>query len=155
MLTLEELRRRSLLKLIIISISLIIPLTVVLVMSIGDFDFSKNSFYNIWEPYSHSFPYILLASFYIWLIYKVVDYSLILKSNEYAEKKIRYKNDERIRYIYMFTNSLASKIYIYVLSVSILFASFIKQEYFWPLICAFGLHWVIQISVYLYYRNKI
>ncbi|MCR5350266.1 MAG: hypothetical protein K6E20_04665 [Acholeplasmatales bacterium] len=155
MLTKEELRRRSKYKLIVMIISVILPISVVIIFSIGDFDFSDDSVYNKWKPISYAFPYVLLAGFLAWLIYKIVDYALIIKSDKYLDKKFIYKNDERIRYIYRFTNSLASKIFIYSLSVLILIATFFKHEYFWPLLGVFVLHWICQISVYIYYRNKI
>ena len=155
MLTKEELRRRSKYKLIVMIISVILPITIVIVFSVGDFDFSDDSVYNRWAPFSYVLPYLLLGSFLAWLIYKIVDYSLIIKSDKYLEKKLIYKNDERVKYIYRFTNALASKIFIYILSLLVIGARYFKHDYFWPLLAVFILHWICVGSVYFYYRNKI
>ena len=80
--TIEDLRKRSKLRLIVMSLSMTLPIFIVFLLGFGGFEFGENSVFLVFEP----LPYIVCGVFIAWLIYKVCNYAVILRNDKYAEK---------------------------------------------------------------------
>ena len=93
--TLEELKKRSVKRLIVMSLSTILPIVIVIVLGVGQYSFSNDSVFKDFA----GLPYMLCALFLAWLVYKIVDYILVLKNDDYANKKLIKRNDERNKFI--------------------------------------------------------
>ena len=146
----KELRKESKLKLIIMSLSLILPILVVIIMYIIDFSFITNSVFSS-LPFV---PGVICGIFALYIIAKIIKYMRILKDDEYANKVVIIKNDERSKFIVTNANNLASKIFIYVMGVFLIVAAFFWQSIFYTAIGIFIFFIVVRLIVLIYYRKK-
>lgn len=149
--SLEELRKKTKLKLTVMSISMILPIIIVIVMGIGQFEIGESKSVFKAAPWV---PYALCFIFLGYLVYKNVNYICILKSNEYANKVLVQKTDERNKFIKLNAKSLSNKIFIYAVCVVAIFSAFIDYQYFYTCIVIFVVYLVIYYLVLLYYTKK-
>ena len=149
---LSELLRRTKLKLIVMSTSLILPIVVLIVMSINAFDWigKENSIFEN-APYV---VYIVSALFIGWIIYKIVKYTLILCKPDFANNQLVKKTDERIKYLKLKANSLTYKIFLYVMGVATIFCAFVNWGYFFFSVGVFIAFLVIHGIVLLVFLKK-
>lgn len=149
--SLEELKSKTKIKLTVMSISMLLPIIIIVVMGLGQWKIgeSKSVFFEApWVPYT------VCAIFLGYLVYKNVNYIRILKCEEYANKVLIAKNDERNRCIKLNAKSLSSKIFIYAVGVVAIFCAFIDYQYFFTCIVIFAGYLVIYYLVILYYSKK-
>ena len=153
----EKFLKFTKLKLIIMSISTLTPIIIVVVMSIlGNYLMSLQNtiFQDILKTDMMVFTYLLLAVFEGVIIYKVVRYLRIVSNNEYAKQEFIKKNDERNRFIKTTSNNLVTKIFIYVLVVSAIFAAFTNRVLFYTLLALLATYLIIYIAVNIHYFRK-
>ena len=146
----KELRKQTKLKIIIMSLSLILPIAVVIIMYIIDFSFINNSVFS-------SFPFVpgvICGLFALYILIKIYKYFRILKDDEYAKTVVVVKNDERSKFIVTNANNLTSKIFIYVMGVFLIVTAFFWQSIFYTAAGIFIFFIVVKILVWLVYRNK-
>ena len=147
----ENLRKVTKIKLIVMLLSMTLPLAVVLVMALGRFEeIYENSIFLEFPP----LPYILAVMVEGYLLYKNARYIKILKDDEFAEYVLVKKNDERNKSISLLSNALVHKIFMYVLGVTLIFTAFMNAGYFYivaSLVLAFA---IIHILVAVYYHKK-
>lgn len=147
----DNLRKITKIKLIVMLLSMTLPLAVVLVMALGRFEaIYENSIFLEFQP----LPYILAVLVEAYLLYKNLRYVKILKDDEFAEYVLVKKNDERNKAISLYSNALVHKIFMYVLGVALIFTAFMDAGYFYvvgALVLAFA---IIHIAVGIYYHRK-
>ncbi len=146
----ENLRKVTKIKLGVMLSSMTLPIAIVIVMAVGRFEFTNESIFYYWAP----LPYIICALVEAYLAYKNYRYIKILKDNEYADYCLIKKNDERNKAIRLHTNTLAIKIFAYVLAVVLVFTAFLAKELFifaGSMALAFI---IIQLAVSFYYKKK-
>ena len=149
--SLEELKVKTKIKLTVMSISMLLPIIIVIVMGLGQWKIGESKAVFFEAPWA---PYTVCAIFLGYLIYKNVNYIRILKCDDYANKVLVSKNDERNKFIKLNAKSLSSKIFIYAVSVVAIFCAFIDYQYFYTCIVIFVGYLVIYYLVLLYYTKK-
>ena len=149
--SLEELKAKTKIKLTVMSISMLLPIIIVIVMGLGQWKIGESKAVFFEAPWV---PYTVCAIFLGYLIYKNVNYIRILKCDDYANKVLVSKNDERNKFIKLNAKSLSSKIFIYAVSVVAIFCAFIDYQYFYTCIVIFVGYLVIYYLVLLYYTKK-
>lgn len=147
--TIEDLRKRSKLRLIVMSLSMTLPIFIVFLLGFGGFEFGENSVFLVFEP----LPYIVCGVFLAWLIYKVCNYAVILRNDKYAEKVLIKKNDERNKFIKVKSYGLASQIFIYVMGVGCILTAFIDKSAFYSFLAVFGAFVLIEVIVRIVYKK--
>lgn len=146
----ENLRKVSKIKLGVMLSSMILPIAIVIVMAVGDFEFTNDSIFSKWQP----LPYIICVIVEAYLVYKNYKYVKIIRDDEYADYYLIKKNDERNKAIRLHTNALVQKIFIYVLAVVMVFTAFLNIDYFILASCIALAFLIIHIAVSLYYNKK-
>ncbi|MBR6072219.1 MAG: hypothetical protein IKP77_05225 [Acholeplasmatales bacterium] len=148
----EELINRTKIKLIVMSSSLILPIAILFIMSFDSFDWvEKDNSIFVNAPYV---PYIASAILFGWIGWKLVKYIRILKSEDFANKVLIGKTDERIKYLKMRANALTYKIFLYVMGVAVIFCAFINWGYFFFSIGVLIVFLVIHGIVYFVFLKK-
>lgn len=148
----EELINRTKIKLIVMSSSLILPIAILFIMSFDSFDWvEKDNSIFVNAPYV---PYIASAILFGWIGWKLVKYIRILKSDDFANKVLIGKTDERIKYLKMRANALTYKIFLYVMGVAVIFCAFINWGYFFFSIGVLIVFLVIHGIVYFVFLKK-
>jgi hypothetical protein len=148
--TLEELKKRSVKRLIVMSLSTILPIVIVIVLGVGQYSFSNDSVFKDFA----GLPYMLCVLFLAWLVYKIVDYILVLKNDDYANKKLIKRNDERNKFIKLKSGALSGKIFIYVMGLACILTAFFSKIVFYTCVSSFGIFILIELIVNLVYYNK-
>lgn len=149
--SLDELRSKTKLKLTVMSISMLLPIIVVIVMGVGQFEIGESKSIFNFAPWV---PYALCVIFLGYLIYKNVKYIRILKNDKFANKVLISKCDERNKFIKLNAKSLSNKIFIYAVAVVAIFCAFIDYQYFYTCIVIFVVYLTIYYLVLLYYSKK-
>ena len=145
----EKLRSLTKIKLIIMSISTITPILVIILFAVV-FDIIDNSVFNE-QPWV---PYVLALIFEGYLVFKNVKYIRILINDEFANKVLIKKSDERNKFIEQKTANLASKIFIYILSIYTIYSAFMRTGYFIPAVSILIVFIIVQMIVKLVYTKK-
>ena len=146
----ESLRKVCKIKLAVMLSSMTLPIAIVIVMAVGRFEFSNDSIFVDWQP----LPYIICALVEAYLIYKNYRYVKILRDDEYADYYLIKKNDERNKSIRLHANSLAHKIFIYVLAVVLVFTAFLQKQDFYIVGGIALAYLIIHVAVLFYYNKK-
>lgn len=148
----DDLKKRTRIKLIVMSLSLTLPIAILFIMSFDSFEWveKENSIF-VNAPYV---PYIASGFFMGWIVYKIVKYILILRNPEFANKRLVEKTDERIRYLKLRANSLTYKIFLYVMGVAVIFCAFVNWGYFYFSVGVFIVFLVIHYIVYIVFMKK-
>ena len=121
-------------------------------MSFDSFDWvEKDNSIFVNAPYV---PYIASAILFGWIGWKLVKYIRILKSEDFANKVLIGKTDERIKYLKMRANALTYKIFLYVMGVAVIFCAFINWGYFFFSIGVLIVFLVIHGIVYFVFLKK-
>ena len=149
--SLEELKSKTKIKLTVMSISMLLPIIIIVVMGLGQWKIGESKAVFFEAPWV---PYTVCAIFLGYLIYKNVKYKCKKKNDEYANKILVSKNDERNKCIKLNAKSLSSKIFIYAVSVVAIFCAFIDYQYFYTCIVIFAGYLVIYYLVLLFYSKK-
>lgn len=147
---LERLRKTTKRKLIVMILSAFLPLLIVIIMSLPLFNLSDNSIF----AKAHFLPPILCIAFEIYIVYKIIVHIRILKDDDFANKKLIIRNDERIRYIKLRCNALIQKTFIYVMGVATLFAAFVDVIVFYSLAAVLIAFLLIYIILFSFYSRK-
>ncbi len=146
--TLEHLRRVSKIKLIIMSLSTLLPILILFVMEL----IPKNE--NSAVPDLVIFRYGILVLLEGYIGIKIANYIRILTNVDYAENELLKKNDERNRFIKLKTDSMTIKIAIYALGIAMIVTAFINRWIFYTLLFVLLTYIVAYAFVKLYYWKK-
>lgn len=148
----NDIIKRTKIKIIVMSLSLILPIVVLIVMSLDSLNWveKENSIF-VKAPYV---PYIASFFFMGWIVYKIVKYILIVANEDFRNKIAIKKQDERIKYLKLRANSLTYKIFLYVMGVVTIFCAFINWGYFFFSVSVFFIFLLIHGIVYLVFCKR-
>jgi len=148
----NDLIKRTKIKLLVMSLSLILPIVVLIVMSVDSFDWvrKQNSVF-VKAPYV---TYIASGLFLGWIVYKIVKYILIITKEDFANKVCIKKTDERIKYLKLRANALTYKIFIYMMGVATIVCAYVDWGYFLFSIVVFVIFVALHGIVYLVFTKR-
>lgn len=145
----EKLRKGIKIRLIVMSLSTVLPIILMILFELPVF---KQQFviYNDLVVLRYAI-FVLLEGYIGFKIYRYVRFFC---DAEYADLVALRKNDERLNFIRLKTNALAIKIFIYVCGIALITVGFFNAIVFYTLLSILGSVLVIYLFVYLYYSRK-
>ena len=147
---LDEFKKKTIYRLIIMILSTFAPIIIVVVFSVVDFKFTEGSLYK-----KYAFiPPIMVAIFEIGLISYIVHLILLLVNENYRAKMDIKKHDERLIYLKMRSDAVVFKFCIYLLAVVTIVTLFTNIYHFILCISLFISFVLIKFFVYLYYLRN-
>lgn len=144
----SHLIRVTKIKLIIMSLSTLLPIILLILFELPFF--TNFEVYRDLVVLRYAF-FVLLEAYIGFKIYK---YIRILCDIEYCELTILRKNDERLNYIKLRTNAMVIKIFIYVCGIALIVAGFFNSFVFYTLLCVLTTVLLIFVSIFIYFRKK-
>lgn len=146
---LEHLKKSTKIKLIVMSLSTVLP---ILLLIFFELPFLRDNFVVYKDLVVLRYAIFVLLEGYI--CFKIYKYIRVLCDIEYAELSVLRKNDERLNYIKLRTNAMVIKIFIYVCSIALIVAGFFNAFVFYTLLCILMSVLIIFVSVYIYFNKK-
>ena len=147
---LEKLRKSTRIKIVFMSISIALPIILVLVMA----SLSRKYFSDYVNISVKVLTFIVLAIGEAFVITKVVRYGIILGSEKYAQKILIIKNDEREIFIRQKSAVFTIKMLFYLMLIAILVTGFLNTTIFVTLCIACGVLFLTSVITSLYYKKK-
>lgn len=147
---LEKLRKSTKIKIVFMSISIALPIILVLVMA----SLSRKYFSDYVNISVKVLTFIVLAIGEAFVITKVVGYGIILGSEKYAQKILIIKNDEREIFIRQKSAVFTIKMLFYLMLIAILVTGFLNTTIFVTLCIACGVLFLTSVITSLYYKKK-
>ncbi len=129
----EKLRKGIKIRLIVMSLSTVLPIILMILFELPVF---KQQFviYNDLVVLRYAI-FVLLEGYIGFKIYRYVRFFC---DAEYADLVALRKNDERLNFIRLKTNALAIKIFIYVCGIALITAGFFNAIVFYTLLSILG-----------------
>ena len=147
----EHLLKWTKIKLIIMSLSTILPILLLVTFQFWIEDLlQEGSAVNDLVVFRYGI-FVLLEG-YIGL--KIAKYAKILTSVDYASSEIIRKNDERNKFIKLKTESFTIKILLYLMGIALIVTAFINRYIFYTLLGVLLVNLVVYFIVKLYYSKK-
>ena len=119
---LEHLKKVSKIKLLIMSLSTLLPILILVFMEL----IPENKESAVYDLIIFRYGIFVLLEGYIGI--KIANYIRILTNVDYASNELIKKNDERNKYIRLKTESLTIKIAIYTLGIALIVTAFINRR---------------------------
>ncbi len=145
----EKLRKGVKTRLIVMSLSTILPIILLIAF---DLPFFKERFVVYNDLVFLRYAIFVLLEGYIG--FKIYRYIRFFCDVEYADLYALRKTDERLNFILLKTNALAIKIFIYMSGIALIIAGFFNSFVFYTLLSVLGAVLVIYLFVYIYYSKK-
>lgn len=145
----EHLRKTSKIKLIIMSLATLLPLSILFIM-----EFIPASNINSALPDLIIFRYGIFVLLEGYIGIKISTYIRILTNVDFATNEVIKRNDERNRFIKLKTESLSIKIAIYAIGIALIVTAFINRYIFYTLLSMLLSYIVIYFLVKIYYWKK-
>ena len=145
---LEKLRKTTKIKLIIMSLSTLLPIIILLTM-----DLIPNINQNSALPDLIIFRYGILALLEGYIGVKICIYIRILANNDFAEAEVIKRNDERNKYIKMKSYAMTIKVSLYLLGIALIVTAFINRMIFYTLLGVLLAGLIVYLIVLIYYAN--
>ncbi len=145
----EHLRKTSKIKLIIMSLATLLPLSILFIM-----EFIPTSNINSALPDLIIFRYGIFVLLEGYIGIKISTYIRILTNVDFATNEVIKRNDERNRFIKLKTESLSIKIAIYAVGIALIVTAFINRYIFYTLLSMLLSYIVIYFLVKIYYWKK-
>lgn len=146
---LEKLRKTTKIKLIIMSLSTLLPIIILLTM-----DLIPNINQNSALPDLIIFRYGILALLEGYISVKICIYIRILANNDFAEAEVIKRNDERNKYIKMKSYAMTIKVSLYLLGIALIVTAFINRMIFYTLLGVLLAGLIVYFIELIYYANK-
>lgn len=146
---LEKLRKTTKIKLIIMSLSTLLPIIILLTM-----DLIPNINQNSALPDLIIFRYGILALLEGYIGVKICIYIRILANNDFAEAEVIKRNDERNKYIKMKSYAMTIKVSLYLLGIALIVTAFINRMIFYTLLGVLLAGLIVYLIELIYYANK-
>ncbi|HIT43774.1 TPA: hypothetical protein IAA91_02945 [Candidatus Avacholeplasma faecigallinarum] len=145
----EHLRKTSKIKLIIMSLATLLPLSILFIM-----EFIPINNINSALPDLIIFRYGIFVLLEGYIGIKISTYIRILTNVDFATNEVIKRNDERNRFIKLKTESLSIKIAIYAVGIALIVTAFINRYIFYTLLSMLLSYIVIYFLVKIYYWKK-
>ena len=146
---LEKLRKTTKIKLIMMSLSTLLPIIILLTM-----DLIPNINQNSALPDLIIFRYGILALLEGYIGVKICIYIRILANNDFAEAEVIKRNDERNKYIKMKSYAMTIKVSLYLLGIALIVTAFINRMIFYTLLGVLLAGLIVYFIELIYYANK-
>lgn len=145
-----RLKKMAKIKLIVTSLGLLLPLLLLIILEIYSTVISK------FEVLTDLliFRYAIFIILEVFLIYKIYTYISIGHNEEYANKFLIAKNDERNSYIKMKTNSKTVELVLYFLGIGLISTAFTQRMIFYTLLAVFICFILTYLITRLWYSKK-
>lgn len=147
---LEKLRKSTKIKIVFMSISIALPIILVLLMA----NLSHKYFSDYVNISVKVLTFIVLAIGEAFVITKVALYGMILGSEKYAQKVLIVKNDEREIFIRQKSAVFTIKMLFYLLLIAILVTGFLSTPIFITLCIVGGVLFLTSLITSFYYKKK-
>lgn len=145
----EKMRKGIIIRLIVMSLSTLLPILLLILFNLPFFK-EKFKVYN--DLFVLRYAIFILLEAYI--IFKIYRYIRFLVDDEYQNKFILTRTDERLNFIKLKTNALVIKVFIYVCGIALITAGFFDAIVFYTLLGILGVVLIIYLFVYIYYSKK-
>ena len=145
----EHLRKSTKIKLIVMSLSVILP---ILLLVLFEFAFFKEKVVVYQDLVVLRYAIFVLLEGYIGV--KIYNYVRILTDIDYADMTLIRKNDERLNYIRLRTNAMVIKIFIYMCGIALIITGFFNAYIFYTLLSILVVVLLIYLFVYIYFSKK-
>lgn len=146
----ENVKKTAKKRIILLSLAMLLPILIVVLYSNIEILRYDATIFNdyLW------LLIIAVVLFESYIVVRIIHNILIITNSKYLEKRMIIKNDERNKYIWLKTNAMSFKLFVYILGVFTILSAFIMKEYFY--LSAFILigFIILQLIVYLIYRRK-
>lgn len=144
---LETLKKHTLYKLIVMYLAIFLP--IILVTTLESFLNNNLKVDSMW------YRYLAFGFFELAIIYKIVNYHLILASPKYRDMILVRLNDERISFIKMKSLNLCFKIVLFINAVGLVVAGFFNEIAFYGLLAEIFVMIVTYVATRIYFSKKI
>ncbi|MCM1131002.1 MAG: hypothetical protein NC310_03060 [Roseburia sp.] len=145
----EKLRKGIKIRLIVMSLSAVLPIILLVLFSLP---FFKKQFVVYSDLFFLRYAIFVLLEGYIG--FKIYRYIRFFCDTEYADFFVLRKTDERLNYIRLKTNAMVIKIFIYVCGIALIIAGFFNSAVFYTLLSILCAVLLIYLFVYLVYSKK-
>lgn len=145
---LDHLRKNSKIKLIIMSLATILPILLLVIFEL----IPNNDESALADLIIIRYGILVLLEGYIGI--KIYNYIKILTSVDYAQSEVIKRNDERIKFIKLKTESMTIKVCIYALGIALIVTAFINRFIFYTILSVVLFAVVTFLVVKLYYTKK-
>lgn len=145
----EAIKKYTKIKLLVMALSTLLPI-ILLVL------FGQKFFKDYFVVYNDLvvLRYVIFALLEGYILFKIYRYIRILKDEDYCEKVILRKTDERLKFIGLKSHYLAIKIFIYVCGIALIVAGFMNSIMFYTLLGVIFTIAIIFVAVSIYYSKK-
>ncbi|MDE7264629.1 MAG: hypothetical protein K2N64_08230 [Anaeroplasmataceae bacterium] len=147
--TQEKLKKGIKIRLIVMSLSTLLPLVLLILFSLPFFE-QQFKVYN--DLFFLRYAIFVLLEGYIG--FKIYRYIRFFCDKEYADFFVLRRTDERLNFIRLKTNAMVIKIFIYVCGIALITTGFINAIVFYTLLFILCAVLVIYLFVYIYYSKK-
>ncbi len=147
----EHLLKMTKIKLVIMSLSTILPILLLVTFQFWIEDLLQEGSV-VYDLIVFRYGIFVLLEGYIGL--KIAKYAKILTSVDYASSEIIRKNDERNKFIKLKTESFTIKILIYLMGIALIVTAFINRYVFYTLLGVLLVNLVVYFIVKFYYCKK-
>ena len=147
----EHLIKMTKIKLIIMSLSTILPILLLVTFQFWIEDLLQEGS-AVYDLIVFRYGMFVLLEGYIGI--KIAKYVRILTSVDYASSEVIRKNDERNKFIRLKTESFTIKISIYLMGIALIVTAFINRYVFYTILGVLLVQLVVYFIVKLYYCKK-
>lgn len=147
--TQEKLKKGIKIRLIVMSLSTLLPILLLILFSLPFFE-KQFKVYN--DLFFLRYAIFVLLEGYIG--FKIYRYIRFFCDKEYADFFVLRRTDERLNFIRLKTNAMVIKIFIYVCGIALITAGFINSIVFYTLLAILCSVLIIYLFVCLYYSKK-
>lgn len=144
----EKVRKSTKIKLIFMTISLILPIVIYIIL-----DPLMEKYWSVGLDVE-IIRIIVLVVAELFIIYKLVFYIRILKSDKYAQFIMTKKNDERLIFIRQKYSTYSLKQFAFLLCIGIIVMGFINEVAFYTLVGTLVVLILVVLVVAIYYKKK-
>lgn len=145
----EKLRKGIKIRLIVMSLSTLLPIVLLILFNLP---FFKKEFKVYGDLFVLRYAIFVLLEGYIG--FKIYRYIRFFCDQEYADFFALRKTDERLNFIRLKTNAMVIKIFIYVCGIALITTGFLNSYVFYTLLSILCAVLVIYLFVYIYYSRK-
>lgn len=146
----EHLKKNAKLKLLIMSLSTLLPILLLILLQVLAANFKEDSAL----PDLVVFRYGIFVLFEGYIGFKISVYIRILTNADFASNEVLKRNDERNKFIKLKTNAMSLKIFVYVIGIALIITAFLSRIAFYSLLSMLLVYLIIYLFVKLYYCKK-
>lgn len=147
--TFDHLKKMAKIKLIIMSLSTLLPIAILLIFELIKPESNGSALSDL---VIFRYGIFVLLEGYIGM--KIATYIRILTNIDFATAEHVKRNDERNKFIKLKTDAMTIKISIYVLGIALIVTAFINRFIFYTLLSVLVVYLVSYLFVKFYYCKK-